>query len=667
MASSGQRGGAVVFSETVSGRVDDGVLVVAIDNPPVNAASTQVRAGLLGAVRHAAVRQEIRATVITGEGRAFVGGADIREFGAPVAEPALPEVLSAIEDSAKPVVAAINGVALGGGCEIALACHARVASADARVGLPEVKLGIVPGAGGTQRLPRLAGMAAAVEMIASGRIVDAAEAQRLGIVDAVVEGDLVAAAAARAGSLAGTALRRTGALDVPAFDSAAVDAAAAKATARSRGQAAPAEAVRLVRAAATLPLSAALAEERATFLRLRDSDQAKALRHVFFAERAATKVRGLDGAVARPVRSIAVIGAGLMGSGIAVSALDAGYTVTCVEQTAERAVAGRDRITALLDRAVASGRLDATGRTQRLERLTSADRLDAVAGADLVIEAVFDDLAVKTELFVALDTIVRPDTVLATNTSYLDPDVIAAATSRPDRVLGMHFFSPANVMRLLEVVRCARTAPDVLATGLAVAKKLGKLPIVSGVCEGFIGNRIFSAYRREAEILVEDGALPQEVDAAIEAYGFAMGPLAVSDLAGLEIAWARRKRKAASRDPAERYVALADRLCEAGRFGQKAGRGWYAYPDGRRTIDPEVSAMIEAERSARGISPRRFTQDEMVTRLLDVMAAEGRALLAEGIAERAGDIDLVLINGYGFPAHKGGPMFAAGIVDAATG
>ena len=455
--------------------------------------------------------------------------------------------------------------------------------------------------------------------------------------------------------------RRTGDLAVPAVDAETFEQAAAKALSRMRGQQAPIEAVRLVRSAGRYALAEGLAEERATFLRLRDSDQAKALRHVFFAERAAAKVAGIEGIAPRPVTTIGVVGTGLMGSGIAVAALDAGYHVIAVEQTPEAAAKGRDRIAALLDRALKSGRLDADGQAARLDRLAVTANAAELADADLVIEAVFDDLAVKSELFARLGGIVRPDAILATNTSYLDPEIIAAATSGPERVLGLHFFSPANIMRLVEVVRCARTAPDVLATGIAVARKLGKLPVVCGVCEGFIGNRIFSAYRREAEFMIEDGALPHEIDAAMEAYGFAMGPFAVFDLAGLEIAWARRKRQAATRDPADRYVDIADRLCEAGRFGQKTGRGWYAYPDGKRTTDPEVTALIEASRSAKGVVPRIFGEQEITSRLLAAIADEGKAILAEGIAERASDIDLVMINGYGFPAYKGGPMFAAGI------
>lgn len=648
------------FSETVSGEITDGVLVVTIDNPPVNAASADMRQGLFAAIDHAAASDDIAGVVIIGAGKTFVGGADIREFGKPMAEPLLPQLVNHIEASEKPVVAAINGAALGGGLEIALGCHHRVAARAAKLGLPEVKLGLVPGAGGTQRLPRLAGTVAAAEIAATGRVVGAEEAQALGIVEAVADGDLVAQAIAAARELTGKPPRRTGDLPVPAVDGWAFHKMAAEVLARARGQQAPVEALRLVRSAGERTLVEGLVDERAAFLTLRDSDQSKALRHVFFAERAAAKVDAIEGVEPRLVRTVGIVGLGLMGAGIAVAVLDAGYAVVGIETTAEAAQKGRERIAALLDRNVASGRLDVDGREKRLARLTTADKLDDLADADLVIEAVFDDLAVKGELFKRLDGITRPDTILATNTSYLDPDVLAAATSRPERVLGLHFFSPANIMRLVEVVNCAKTAPDVLATGLAVAKKLGKLPVVSGVCEGFIGNSIFSACRREAEFLLEDGALPQDIDAAMEAYGFAMGPFAVFDLAGLEIAWARRKRQAATRDPNERYVEIADRLCEAGRFGQKAGRGWYAYPDGKRTVDPEVTALIEAARAKKGIAPRWIEAEEIVSRLLGAMAAEGNRLLANRIAQRTGDIDLVMINGYGFPAHKGGPMFAAG-------
>lgn len=646
------------FSESVSARLEDDVLVVTIDNPPVNALSAPVRSGVMAALDYAASLDAAAGVVLTGAGSTFIGGADIREFGKPTLEPMLPEVIERVETFGKPVVAAINGAALGGGCEVALACHGRVAGEKASFGLPEVKLGIVPGAGGTQRLPRLIGAVAAIDLVGTGRTVKAGEAVTLGIADRIAA-DPVGAAIALVRELVGKPLRRTGTIGVPPVDPAKIAAAEAKVLAKARGQSAPAEAVRLIKAARELDLEQGLAEERATFLRLRDSSESAALRHVFFAERAAGKVETLDKVTARTIETVAVVGAGLMGSGIAISALTSGYRVIALERSLEAAAGGRTRIAETLDKSVRSGRLTADGRDDCLARLRATTEAVDLAGADLVIEAVFDDLEIKTDLFRRLDGIVRPGAILATNTSYLDPDAIAAATADPSRVVGLHFFSPANVMRLVEVVDCAGTSPEVLATVLAFVKRLGKLPVVCGVTEGFIGNRIFSAYRREAEFMLEDGALPHDIDAALEAYGFPMGIFAVNDMAGLEIAWARRKRQAATRDPAARYVEIADRLCEAGRLGRKSGRGWYAYPDGERTIDPEVTTVIEAARAAKNISPRRFTPAEIVSQLLAAMVAEGKALLADGIAARASDIDVVMINGYGFPAHRGGPMFAA--------
>lgn len=648
---------ATIFSDTVSATLWNGILVVTIDNPPVNATSSDVRSGLEKMLAHAESASGVTSIVITGAGKTFIGGADIREFGKPVVKPTLPAVIEKIETLSKPVVAALNGAALGGGLEVALACHYRVAAPTVQVGLPEVKLGIVPGAGGTQRLPRLIGIPAALDLIASGRSAKAEEALSLGIIDKIAQSDLLEAAVSAARKLVGKPLRRTGESTVATADPAEIEKASAKILAKARGQKAPAEAARLV-ASSARPLGEGLADERNTFLALRDSREAAALRHVFFAEREASKVDGLEGIEPRPVKTIGICGLGLMGSGIAVAALGAGYTVIGLDQTLETAEKGRKRVIGLLERNLASGRLDRADFEAQKGCLSVTVSDSDLAPCDLVVEAVFDDLAVKTDLFRRLDKVIRPDAVLATNTSYLNPDEIAAATAYPERVLGMHFFSPAHVMRLLEVVRCAKTAPDVLATGLAVARKLRKLPVVTGVTEGFIGNRIFSAYRREAEFLLEDGALPHEVDAALEDYGFPMGLFAVYDMAGLEIAWARRKRQAATRAPSERYVEIADTLCEMGRLGQKAGRGWYAYPDGKKTVDPDVTAIIEAARARKGITPRTFSRDEILERMLSAMAAEGEALLAEGIAARASDIDLVMINGYGFPAHKGGPMFA---------
>jgi len=604
------------------------VLVVEIDNPPVNALSADVRRGLQDAFRQAADDAGIGAVVLLGAGKVFIGGADIREFDQTPVEPHLPDLLLDLERLEKPVVAAINGAALGGGLETAMAAHYRLAAPTATLACPEVKLGLIPGAGGTQRMPRLIGLAAATDLIANGRTVSAPEALDLGLIDRIESGDLRAAALRQAQSMAGTAPVRTGDKTVGATQPAPV---------KARGRIAPLEAVRLVSLAADLPLSEGLAEERATFLRLRQSPQSAALRHVFFAERASAKVEGMDGVKPRDLGIIGVVGTGLMGSGIAYAALNAGYRVIAVDQTADMAEKGKERIEKLFRGPVKPG-------------LTTSADLGALADADLVIEAVFDDLDVKTTLFQRLDGIVPPGAILATNTSYLDPDRIAAATAHPDRVVGLHFFSPAHVMRLLEVVRCRATAPEVLATGLAFGKKIGKLPIVCGVTEGFIGNRMFSAYRNEAERLLEDGALPQQVDAAMEEFGFAMGPFAVFDMAGLEIAWARRKRQNAPR-------AIADSLCEAGRFGQKTGRGWYLYADGKRQQDPDVTSLIEAARAEKKITPRDIPAAEITARLLGALQQEGQKLLAENIAARSSDIDLVMINGYGFPAHKGGPMF----------
>ncbi|PZO78065.1 MAG: 3-hydroxyacyl-CoA dehydrogenase [Mesorhizobium amorphae] len=637
------------------------VALVLIDNPPVNAAGHAVREGLVRALREANADASIEAIVIAAQGSTFVAGADVKEFGQPPREPFLPDVVSAIEASAKPVVAAIHGTALGGGLEIALGCHARILDPKAQVGLPEVKLGIIPGAGGTQRLPRLAGIPAAIDIASSGRRVPAPEALALGIADRVAETDLRAEALELARSLAGTAPRRTGEHPVPPFDREAAEAQIAAVEKKARGQRSPGEAARTVLLAADLPLSEGLAAERARFTEILPSDQAKALRHVFAAERLAAKVPGLEGVQPRTVHTVGVVGAGLMGAGIATAFADAGFTLCVVERDQPSLEAGQARITALYDRSLKSGRIDAATRAKRLAQFSfHADRA-ALAPCDLVIEAVFDDLAVKQELFAEVSRIVRPDALLATNTSYLDPDRIADVVEHPERLLGLHFFSPANIMRLVEVVRAEKTAADVLATGLSIAKRLGKLGVVSGVCEGFIGNRIFTAYRRECDFMLEDGALPHEIDAALEKFGFPMGPFAVGDMAGLDISWARRKRAAATRDPAERYVAIADQLCEAGRLGQKAGRGYYLYTDGKRTVDPDVTALIENASAEKGITRRPFSEEEIVSRVLDAIVAEGKAILAEGVALRASDIDLVLINGYGFPAWRGGPMFRAGL------
>ncbi len=639
--------------------IRDRIALVGIDHPPVNAASRDVREGIRAGVEAANADPNVDAIVLFGHGRTFVAGADIREFGKPPAAPVLFEVCYAIENSKKPVVAAIHGTALGGGCELALAAHARVAVASAKFGQPEVNLGIIPGGGGTQRLPRLVGMIRAIEMNGSGKPIGAAEAASLGLVDAVVDGDLVEGAMAHAKSLVGRPPRRTREVAVPAFDRAEAQAAVAAVEKKARRQLSPGEAARMTLAAADLPFDAGQAKEREVFLRLVASDQAAALRHVFFAEREVGKVAGLEGVAPKPVTRVGVVGAGTMGAGIALAFADAGYAVTVVETTEEALAAGRTRIDGLWARAVKSGRLTEEGKAAKLAALRFAADVAALADVDLVVEAVFDDHDVKTQLFQRLSAVVRPDAIVATNTSYLDPDRLAPALAHPERLVGLHFFSPANVMRLVEVVRTATTSPQTLATALDVAKRLKKLAVPTGVCEGFVGNRIWARFRREAEFMLEDGALPHEIDAAMEGLGLPMGPFSVFDLSGLDIAWALRKRKAATRDPNERYVVIADRLCETGRFGQKTGAGWYSYADGKKTVDPIVTALVEAASAEKGITRRPFTAEEIVSRLVAVMAEEGAAILREGIAARASDIDLVFVNGYGWPAWLGGPMFQA--------
>ena len=631
------------------------IAVIVLDHPPVNALSGAVRAGLLEAVTALADDPSVTGLVISGGAGRFIAGADIREMNLPPEAPFLPDVVAAIDACEKPVIAAIDGPALGGGLEIALACDARIGSAGALLGLTETRLGLIPGAGGTQRLPRLVGIAKAIPLICEGRILKAPEALAVGLLDDCVSGDLCEAAIARA---AVQEKRRVSDLPLPPGDPKAEEAAAAAAVKGAKGVPAIAEAVRVIRATGTDGFADGLARERAAFLVLRDGPEAGALRHLFFAEREATKVPGLEGVAPRPFASVAIIGAGTMGAGIAGALIDAGLTVVLVERDEPSAAAGRDRVRGLYDRPLKSGKLTAetvAARMARLEATADWARLDA---ADLVIEAAFEDLAVKQDIFRRLDGDMRPGTVLASNTSYLDLDAIAAATSRPQDVVGLHFFAPANLMKLLEVVRGAHTAPDVLATALALARKIGKQPVVAGNCDGFIGNRIYAVYRRHAEYLVEDGASPQQVDAALEAYGFAMGIFAVSDLSGLDIAQAMRQRRAATRDPAERYVTIADRLCAAGRLGRKTGAGWYAYDAaGARTPDPAVDDLIAAARGTR--TPVAFTDAQIQRRLLAVMANEGAKALAEGIALRASDIDLAFVNGYGFPRLKGGPMWAA--------
>ena len=634
-------------------RIGD-VLVIVIDEPPVNALTASVRTGLLDAVREVAADRSVVGAIITGVGSRFVAGADLREMDSPQDGPSLPEVVAAIDALDPVVVVAITGPALGGGLEIALACDWPMATPNASVGLPETRLGLLPGAGGTQRLPRLVGIARAIELIGAARVLGAGEARDLGILDAVVEDNLVDRAVAL---VPGLRKRRVSELPAPPEDPQADRAAAAAVIKRAKGTPSVAEAVDIVLATATMSFEAGLQRERAAFLGFRASPESRALRHLFVAERQAAKVPGLQGAVARPIDRVAVIGAGLMGSAIASTLADAGIAVELLEQGADAAKRGAGRVRDLYRRQVERGRLTEAVAAERCDRIRVDDDFDALAEVDVVIEAAFEDFDVKRDIFARLDRLTRPGTVLATNTSYLDVNAIADSTTRPRDVLGLHFFSPANVMRLVEVVRAAQTAPDVLATGIALARRIGKLPVVAGVCDGFIGNRMFARIRQASEYLLEDGASPQEVDAALEGYGYAMGPFAVADMTGLDIAWARRKRHA--RSPDERYVTIPDRLCEAGRLGRKVGRGWFDYASGTAQPAAEVDAIIDEERARRGARTASLTVGDIQRRVLAALVNEGANILDEGISLRSSDIDLVYVNGFGFPSLRGGPMFAA--------
>jgi 3-hydroxyacyl-CoA dehydrogenase len=635
------------------------VAFVVIDNPPVNATSLEVRAGLLDAVSTLAGDDGVSAIVLIGAGKTFIAGADIREFGKPMRDPQVPAVIAAIEQCSKPVVAAIAGAALGGGFEIALGCDGRIATAEAMVGLPEVTLGIIPGAGGTQRLPRLTGLAKAIELIASGRRLKAAEAQRLGLIDDVVASEL-RVEAARHARAPGRRKRRISELPVPAEPEEVIARASEDAMKGARGRAAVKEAIEAVRDSTRLPFAAAAEKERATFHRLRQSEEAAALRYLFFAEREAARVAGAD-ATPRPIASVGVVGAGTMGTAIGVCFLDAGLPVVMIERDQESLDRGVARVRGVYQRLVQGGRMGPDEMERRLARLTPSLALASLAQVDLVVEAVFEDMGVKQAMFRDLDRVVKAGAVLASNTSYLNLDTLAGATARPADVVGLHFFSPANVMRLLEIVRGQATAPDVLATALSVAKTIRKLPVVARVGEGFIGNRIFFAYRIQCELMLEEGAYPEDVDAAMTAFGLAMGPFAVNDLSGLDISWHTRKRLAATRDPKARYPEMLDRLCEMGRFGQKTGAGWYRYGEGARRglSDPEVRALIDKCAAEKGIARHPFTAEQIQWRAMATMINEAALLLAEGIAARASDVDLVLVNGYGFPASKGGPLFWA--------
>ena len=640
------------------------ILLVSIDNPPVNALGVDVRRGLLEAIEAADADPAVKAVLIVGAGRNFIGGADIREFGKPPMAPALPDVCNRIEASTKPVVAAINGVALGGGLEVALSAHYRVALPTARFGLPEVALGLLPGAGGTQRTPRLIGAQAALDLMLTGRHASAKEAEKLGLVDRIVEGDdPVAVGLTYAQELldAKAPVRRTRdaeALADRAAQSAVVDAARLDTAKKSRGLFSPLKIVDAVQGAIDLPFDDGLALERKLFIECLDSPQRAGLVHAFFAERETAKSPETRDAKPRAVASVGIVGGGTMGAGIAVAALDAGLPVTMIERDEEALARGRKNVEKVYDGLVKKGRMTEEGKTAVMARWTGSTAYDALANVDLVIEAVFEEMGVKKAVFAELDRVCKQGAVLATNTSYLDINEIADSVSRPQDVIGLHFFSPANIMKLLEIVVPAKVASDVVATAFELAKKLKKTPVRAGVCDGFIGNRILAVYGQAAHYMMEDGASPWQIDKALRDFGYPMGPFQVSDLAGGDIGWATRKRRAATRDPKARYVQIADRIAERGWFGQKTGRGYYLYPEGARigTPDPEVEAIIDAERERAGVTPREFSDEEIVRRYLAAMINEGANVVHQGIALRPLDVDVTFVHGYGFPRYRGGPM-----------
>ncbi|WP_372576647.1 FAD-dependent oxidoreductase [Ruegeria hyattellae] len=640
--------------------------VIEVSNPPVNALSQPVRAGLSETVAQAAADHHVKAIVICCAGRTFIAGADIREFGKPAMPPSLPEVINQIEATAKPVVIALHGTALGGGLELALGGHYRVALASARFGLPEVTLGLLPGAGGTQRLPRLVPISGAIDMITTGRQIGAAKALDLGLIDKIAEGEDTRSAGldyAKALIEAGQPPRPTSALPCNPPEPGALDAARSRLAKSARGQIAPQKALDALQGAVDLPFAEGLAQERALFHELMNSDQRGAMIHAFFSERQVGKLDEIKGLAPRAIQSIGVVGGGTMGAGIATSALLSGLNVTLVERNSEAAERARTAVTGLLESAVTRGKLSEAkyGQIKAECFKTTTDYAD-FAPFDLVIEAVFESLDVKKEVFGKLDAVCKPGAILATNTSYLDVNAIAAMTVRPQDVIGLHFFSPAHVMKLLEVVVADNTAPEVTATGFALAKMLGKVAVRSGVCDGFIGNRILSHYRKALDGAVIAGASPYDVDSALVEFGLAMGPYAVSDLAGLDIGWATRKRLAPTRDKREAYAEFADRLCELGRFGRKTGRGYYLYTDGRPARDPEVEKIIAAERAAKGIKARPLSAQEIVDRYMAAMVNEAARVIEEGIARRPLDVDVTLLNGYGYPRWRGGPMYHADTV-----
>jgi 3-hydroxyacyl-CoA dehydrogenase len=646
------------------------VLILKLNNPPVNGLGAALRTALVTAIKAGQADNEIDAFVVSGEGRMYSAGADIREFGStpPAGTPDLNDVIDSLEMSSKPVVSAIHGVAAGGGLELALGTHYRVADPKTRVGLPEVTLGILPGAGGTQRLPRLIDINKALDLITSGRLISAGEANTLGIIDEIADGDVLEAAVEAAERLAteGATPRRSRDQSVgiaAAKDNPSLFEDFAKTMAKAaRGMNAPYACVRCVEAAATMDFDAGLKYEREEFNKLVSATESAAMRHAFFAEREVAKIPDVPASTpTKDITSAAIIGCGTMGGGIAMNFANVGIPVTIIETEQAALDRGLERIKGNYANTVSKGRLTQDAMDKRMALLTGATDMRAIGDADIVIEAVFEEMSVKKEIFAKIDAIAKPGAILATNTSTLDVDEIAAVTKRPEDVVGTHFFSPANVMRLLENVRGAKSSPETIASVMKLGKTINKVAVLVGVCDGFVGNRMLHQYGREANFLIEEGALPQQVDKVIFDFGFPMGPFTMGDMAGLDIGWAVRKRKAAERPSNQRYSAVADRICEQGRFGQKTGAGWYRYEAGNRTPipDPEIEALIVQASKDAGIERREISDEEVLKRCLYPLVNEGAKILEEGLAIRSSDIDVIWIHGYGFPRYRGGPMFWA--------
>lgn len=648
---------------TVSIENRENLALVWVDNPPVNALSHSVRDGLKDAMATCAADDGVEAIIIICRGRTFIAGADIREFGAPPKAPHLTEVVQIIEDMEKPVVAAIHGTALGGGLEVALSCHYRVALSSARIGLPEVKLGILPGAGGTQRFPRIAGVENALDAILSGRHIKAKQALSWGALDEAVDDDLEGAAVAFAQNAIAKGPRRTGemSIDGAKYDQAFFDGFRASIARKTRGYFAPERCIRCVEAAVKLPLKEGLEAERKNFQECFTNPQARALQHMFFAERKVARVPGIGKETPRrEIKKVGIIGAGTMGGGIAMNFANIGMPVTVLEVEQESLDRGLAIVRKNYERTAAKGKLTAEDVENRMALFTGTMDYADLSDCDLIIEAVFETMDIKKKVFTALDSVAKPGAILASNTSYLDIDEIAAVTNRPADVLGLHFFSPANVMRLLEIVRADKTADEVLATCIDLSKKIGKVGVVSGVCHGFIGNRMLSHYAREMSLSVIEGAMPHDVDKAMFDFGMAMGPMTVSDMAGLDIGYLNRQGMDRA-DYETRATDWIDRVVEMGRKGLKTGAGIYDYDEGSRTPKPSeaVMAVIVEESEKLGIERAPKSANEIIERGMLALINEGAKILGEGIAIRASDIDIVYINGYGFPPYRGGPMHYA--------